>query len=76
MEHFIGTIETAEIADQLWQAIKGKGAFRYFKDTLHRLGLEDRWYHFRDQAMKEFVLAWAEENGVTVVDEPRRPPEG
>jgi len=75
MERFIGTIENAGIADQLWRAIKGKGAFRHFKDTLHRLGLAERWYACRDQAMKDFVLAWAEENVVTVVDEPRQPPQ-
>jgi len=74
MERFIGTIETAEIADQLWRAIKRKGAFRHFKDTLHRLGLAERWYAFRERAMLEFVRAWAEENGVTVVDELRQPP--
>lgn len=74
MERFIGTIDDADIADQLWGAIKGKGAFRYFKDTLYRVRLEDRWYRFRDEAMKAFVLAWAEDNGVTVIDEPRQRP--
>lgn len=76
MERFIGTIADADIADQLWRAIKGKGAFRYFRDTLDRLGLEERWYAYRDEAMKQFVLDWAEANNVTVVDEPRRPPGG
>src|SRR5438067_12280751 len=33
MERFIGTVRSAGAADQLWRAIKGKGAFRYFKDT-------------------------------------------
>jgi len=47
MERFIGTVETTEIADQLWSSIKGKGAFRSFKDTLHRLGLAERWYAYR-----------------------------
>jgi hypothetical protein len=74
MERFIGTIETAEIAERLWRAIKGKGAFRHFKDTLHRLGLEKRWYAYREEVMKRFVLTWAAENGVPVEDEPRRPP--
>ena len=59
MERFIGTIETEEIADQLWKAIKGKGAFRYFKDTAERLGLLERWFAYRDEAMKKFVLDWA-----------------
>src|SRR5207237_3165266 len=39
MERFIGTVRNAEAADQLSQAIRGKGAFRYFKDTAESVGL-------------------------------------
>ncbi len=70
MERFIGTVEGAA-AEQLWRAIKGKGAFRYFKDTLHRLGLQDQWYRYRERAMKEFVIAWAEQNRVPCTDDLR-----
>src|SRR5437660_12323574 len=64
MERFIGTVEDSEAAEQLWRAIKGKGAFRYFKDTASRLGLLERWYQYRDEAMKEFVVGWAEAHNV------------
>jgi hypothetical protein len=74
MERFIGTVEGVEAAEQLWRAIKGKGAFRYFKDTACRLGLLERWYSYRDAAMKEFVVAWAEANNVPVEDDPGREP--
>jgi Uncharacterised protein family (UPF0158) len=46
MERFIGTVEDSEAAEQLWRAIKGKGAFRYFKDTANRLGLLQQWYRY------------------------------
>jgi len=69
MERFIGTVENAEAAEQLWRAIKGKGAFRYFKDTASRLGLLDQWYRCRDEAMKEFVIGWAEANNVPYEDD-------
>ncbi len=72
MERFIGTFTDARIADQLWFAIKGKGAFRHFKGTAHRLGLIDDWYRYRDEAMKRFMLDWAEANGVTVDQTPGR----
>jgi len=39
MEEFIETISNPGIANQLWQAIRGRGAFRVFKDTLYRLNL-------------------------------------
>lgn len=73
IERFIGTIGDAGIANQLWFAIKGKGAFRRFKDTALRLGLIDDWYRLRDEAMNRFMLDWAETNGIQVDQTPRRP---
>ena len=70
MEHFIGTLTDTVAIEQLSQAIRGKGAFRYFKDTLDRLGLRDQWFSFRDSALKKSVLRWASANNVTV-DESR-----
>jgi Uncharacterised protein family (UPF0158) len=72
MERFIGTLDNSEGADQLWQAIKGKGAFRYFKDTAHRLGLLEEWYQYRDNAMKQFIQDWAEANQIPVQDDTPR----
>ncbi len=69
MERFIGTVADAGAAEQLWRAVKGKGAFRYFKDTASRLGLLQQWYHYRDNAMKEFVRDWAEAQQIPVVDD-------
>jgi hypothetical protein len=69
MEQFIETVASPRIADQLWQAIKGRGAFRVFKDTLYRLDMENRWYRYRDQAMKQFAIEWAEANHVAYKDD-------
>ncbi len=73
MERFIRSLPDESAAEQLYRAIKGKGAFRYFKDTLHRLGLQDQWYQYRDNAMKEFVIDWAKDNNVPYEDDPRAP---
>jgi hypothetical protein len=75
MERFIGTVEDTQAAEQLWRAIKGKGAFRYFKDTARQLGLLERWYQYREEAMREFVLDWAEAHKVAVLDDTGRKPE-
>jgi hypothetical protein len=69
MERFIGTIKDSEMAEQLWRAIKGKGAFRYFKDTASRLGILEEWYRYREDAMKEFVRDWAEAHKIPVADD-------
>ena len=69
MERFIGTLDDAGEADQLWRAIKGKGAFRCFKDTADRLGRLQQWYQFRESAMKELVIGWAEVRQIPLVDD-------
>lgn len=69
MERFIGTVENADAAEQLWRAIKGKGAFRYFKDTASRLGVLERWFQYREEATRELVVSWAEANNVPVEDD-------
>jgi hypothetical protein len=73
MERFIRSLDDEDAADQLWRAIKGRGAFRYFKDTLHRLGIQDDWYAFRDEAMKRFVIDWADVNNIAYVDDGKKP---
>ncbi len=74
MERFIGTVENAEAAEQLWRAIKGNGAFRYFKDTASRLGLLEDWYRYRDDALKEYIVAWAEGQNVPFEDDVKPKP--
>ena len=73
MERFIGTVKDADQAEDLWLAIKGRGAFRHFKDTADRFGLLDDWYRYRDDAMNRYMLDWAEANGVAVEQSPGRP---
>ncbi len=72
LERFISKVTDARISEQLWRAIKGKGAFRHFKDAADRLGLLDDWFAYRDAAVKRFMLDWAEVNGVTVDETPGR----
>jgi hypothetical protein len=69
MEEFIRSMEDDEAADQLWRAIKGRGAFPYFKDTLHKLGIQQSWYDYLKEARREFVIKWAEENKVPFKDD-------
>lgn len=69
MERFVRSIPDESDAEQLWRAIKGKGAFRSFKDTLRRLGIENLWYRYRDEAMKDFAIAWAESNKIPYIDD-------
>ncbi len=69
MEDFIRSIDDDKSANELSRAIKGRGAFRYFKDTLHRLGIQQSWYDYLEKAQKEFVIEWAKENNVDFEDD-------
>lgn len=64
MEAFIGTVNDPAVAEELRRAIKGRGAFRYFKDTLYRRGLEKQWFQYRDDAQRRFVIEWCDANQV------------
>jgi hypothetical protein len=69
MERFIFSIKDREISDALFRTIKGKGAFRRFKDTLHRFDIADEWYKYRKGAIKQVAIDWCELNQVKFKDE-------
>ena len=71
MEHFIGTVQDDRLREQLWRAIEGRGAFRYFKDVLanHRRERE-RWFDFRNEQVRRRVLDWLESIGIEPIIEP------
>jgi hypothetical protein len=70
MEDFIVTVEDERLQDQLWRAISGRGAFRYFKDVLHdHFHERERWFAFKDARLKQRVLDWLESEGIEPVIE-------
>ncbi|MFH1741037.1 MAG: UPF0158 family protein [bacterium] len=69
MEKFCLSIEDTEICERLYHAIKGRGAFRRFKDEIHRLDIADDWYKFRDEALKKISIEWCEANKIEYADD-------
>jgi len=53
MEAFCGTVAEEKDAVALYGTVGGRGTFGRFKDCLRRLGLEKRWYAYRQEAFKE-----------------------
>ena len=47
---------------ELLDAIHGAGAFRTFRSTIRRLGMEQNWYKFREEALAEIARNWLEEH--------------
>ena len=63
MERFAHGLGAAD-GDAALRALHGRGAFRYFKDTMHRLGLAESWYAFRDEGYHAVARAWCERHGL------------
>jgi len=68
MEQFANSVDDEEASDELLTALHGRGAFRYFKDTVRRLGIQQDWYRFRDEAFREIARDWLEAKGIPFVE--------
>lgn len=69
MERFIGKAEDTDAQQTLYKAIKGRGAFRRFKDRLHDVGLVDEWYEFKNREDREKALDWLLVEGLITEEE-------
>jgi len=71
MERFISTVQDDCLREQLWRAIEGRGAFRYFKDVLADHPRErERWFDFKNEQVRWRVLNWLESIGIEPTIEP------
>ncbi|HCO95358.1 MAG TPA: hypothetical protein DIU00_15650 [Phycisphaerales bacterium] len=69
MERFCLSLDDPEMSDLLYGLIKGSGAFRRFKDAIHKYEFADEWYSYRNKALKEIAIEWCQENGIEFQDE-------
>ena len=71
MVEFCDSLDNGRKADQLLNALNGRGAFRKFKDTIIRLNVEKKWYNYRDEALRNVAMDWCKENGIEEIDDDR-----
>jgi hypothetical protein len=64
MERFCLSVDDEDIRDDLCNAIRGRGAFRRFKDRVQAYGIAENWYRYRDAALREIAVAWCDEHGI------------
>jgi hypothetical protein len=64
MEKFCISIANKDISEALYNAIKGRGAFRRFKEKLNRYEIADQWYEYREEAIRQIVIDWCESNHI------------
>jgi predicted nucleotidyltransferase len=71
MEDFIFTVRDERLQERLWGAIRGRGAFRRFKDVLAYHPRErERWFEFQEERLRERVLDWLESEGIQPILSP------
>jgi hypothetical protein len=49
---------------ELESAVHGEGAFRRFRDAVRRLGLEEKWFSYREAEFERVAKEWLEENKI------------
>ncbi|HEY5870989.1 MAG TPA: UPF0158 family protein [Candidatus Tectomicrobia bacterium] len=64
MERFCLLVDDDDLRDDLCDAIRGRGAFRRFKDRVQACGIAEEWYRYRDAALREIAVAWCEAHGI------------
>lgn len=64
MEKFCLSLTDEALRDEMYNSIKGKGAFRIFKDNIHRFGIAEDWYKYKDDAFREIAIEWCNENNL------------
>jgi hypothetical protein len=64
MERFCREHPNQRISARLSDAIKGKGAFRRFKDMVSNLGIQDEWNRFEYLCFEEMAVEWLEAKGI------------
>ncbi|MGI6649652.1 MAG: hypothetical protein ACOX5W_11550 [Bacillota bacterium] len=64
MEDFTKATSDRRKQELLLAALKGNRAFRRFKDTLIRVGLENEWYEYRYLAFIEIAKEWCKDNKI------------
>jgi hypothetical protein len=70
MEAFIGTVEDENLGRRLERAMGGRGAFRYFRDTLLDYPAErERWFQLENDRERQRALDWLRAEGIEPIAE-------
>ncbi len=68
MEQFCLTLPTGK-GELLYNVMKGRGAFRRFKDKIYDLGVADDWFAFKKEYLVSIAKDWCAENEIEYIDD-------
>ena len=64
MERFCLSLSDEGLQDELLYVIRGSGAFRRSKDAIYRKEIQDDWYRFRVESIKDIAIDFLESEGI------------
>jgi len=68
MENFCLTVIDQRKRESLLRAIRGKGAFRRFKDEIIDFEMEEQWYSYREECFKQVAIEWCQEYKINYIE--------
>jgi hypothetical protein len=64
MEDFCRSVVDDKIRERLLDKLRGRGAFKRFKDAIRNNGIEEEWYRFRQEELEKIAIHWLEVNQI------------
>ena len=64
MQAFAMDFPYEQMREKMLASLRGKGAFRRFKDTVFYLGIRDDWFAYRDNRFREIAERWCVDNNL------------
>jgi hypothetical protein len=75
MEDFCLAYEDRRVGEDLRRQIKGRGAFRRFKDAIYSMSEDKAWFQFRRTEIEKIAIEWLEEQQIPYTREDSTDPE-
>ena len=76
MDEFSRSIDDPDLQGELHDAIRGAGAFRCFKVSLHRRGIHESWYSYKTAALGQIAADWLDGQGISYTRDEGAAPTG
>jgi hypothetical protein len=64
MRDFCETVEKESDRQELLDSVHGSGAFRFFRSTVNRLGLREKWFRFLNDAIEQIAIQWLDDHEI------------
>ena len=68
MESFVESLPSGAARQELAHAIRGKGAFRRFKNGVYYHRIKQQWFDYQAEAYREIAIRWCRDEGIDYVE--------